>query len=48
MSPIALNFSRNTQRHKVGNVGIFVLLEFENRLDATISHMDIISKHDDK
>ena len=34
--------------HKVGNVGIFVLLKFENKSDASISHIYIILEHRDK
>ena len=34
--------------HKVGNVGIFVLLKFENKLNATISHINIILKYHHK
>ena len=34
--------------HKVGNVGIFVLLKFENKLNREISHFNFISKHYDK
>ena len=31
--------------YKVGNVDIFVLLKFENKLDVVISHITSISKH---
>ena len=34
--------------HKVGNVGIFVLLKFENKLDAVISDFIFNSMHPDK
>ena len=30
--------------HKVGNVGIFVLLKFENKLDREINHFNFNSK----
>ena len=33
---------------KVGNVGIFVLLKFENKLDTVISHMNFNSIHHNK
>ena len=35
-------------RHKVGNVGIFVLLKFRNKLDAVIHHFNFHPKHHDK
>ena len=34
--------------HQVDNVGIFVLLKFENKLDATVSHTNIILKYHDE
>ena len=34
--------------HKVDNVGIFVLLKFENKLNVVIVHTNFISKHHDK
>ena len=37
----SLEFSCNTQ---IGNAGIFVLLEFENKLDREISHFNLNSK----
>ena len=33
--------------HKVGNVGIFVLLKFENKLDTVFGHFNFNSKHHD-
>ena len=35
-------------RHKVGNVGMFVLLKFQNKLDRELSHFNLNSKHHDK
>ena len=35
-------------KHKVGNVDIFVLLEFENELDTVTSHNNYNSMHHDK
>ena len=29
----------------VGNVGTFVLLKFENKLDVVISHINLFPKH---
>ena len=46
--PGPFEFSRNRDLHKVSNVGIFVLLKFENKLDIVISHINFISKHHDK
>ena len=37
-----------TVRHKVGNVDIFVLLKFENKIAREICHSDYNSKHYDK
>ena len=34
--------------HKAGNVGIFVLHEFDHKLDVVISRINLISKHYDK
>ena len=34
--------------HKVGNIDIFVLLKFGNKLDVVISHINFISKQYDK
>ena len=34
--------------HKVGNVDIFVLLKFENKLDRGINHFNLNSKDCDK
>ena len=33
--------------HKVGNVGIFVLLKFGNKIDTMINHFNFNSKHHD-
>ena len=43
----SFGFSRN-RLHKVGNIGIFVLSKFENKLDVLISNINFISKHNDK
>ena len=45
--------ANNTSRdfsiiHKVGNVGIFALLIFENKLDVVISHINFNSEYHDK
>ena len=34
--------------HKVSNIGIFVLLKFENKLDVVNSHINFISKNHNK
>ena len=34
--------------HKVGNVGMFVYLEFENKLDGELSHFSLNWKPHDK
>ena len=34
--------------HKVGNVGIYVLLKFESKIDREINHFNYNSKHYDK
>ena len=34
--------------HNVGNIGIFVLLKFEHKLDTVVSHININSKQHDK
>ena len=34
--------------HKVGNIGIFVLLNFGNKLDIVISRINFNSMHQDK
>ena len=56
--PIKMIFETNIQHldsglsfpviHKVGNDGIFVLLEFENKLGAAISDINFILKEYDK
>ena len=33
---------------EVGNVGIFILLNFENKLEIVVSHIAFNSKHHDK
>ena len=33
--------------HRVGNVGIFVLLKFENEQDTVFGHFNFNSKHHD-
>ena len=40
-----IEFYRNTQ---IGNVGIFALLKFENKLDIVITRINFISKKHDK
>ena len=34
--------------HKVGNVGIFVLSKFKNKLNIFFSHIDFISQYHDR
>ena len=34
--------------HKVGNIGIFVLLKFENKMEREIIHLNYNSEHHDK
>ena len=34
--------------HEVGNAGIFVMLEIENKMDREISHFNYNSKHYEK
>ena len=44
----SLLYSSFSVKHEIGNVGIFVLFELENKLDVVIIHVSFISKHQDK
>ena len=44
----SLLYSSFPVKDKIGNIGIFVLFELENKLDVVIIYVSFIPKHQDK